>query len=65
MRIYVLYAKNYLSRPYKDEIKKRINSNSLPTTSSFRLKIKEAIHINWGKPELNKQVRHTVVSIAT
>ena len=32
-------------------------------TSSFRLKIKEAIHINWDKPELNKQMRHTVVSI--
>ena len=33
--------------------------------SSFRVKIKEAIHINWLKPALNKQVRHTAVSIWT
>ena len=32
--------------------------------SVFRLKIKEAIHINWTKPELNKQVKHMVVSIS-
>ena len=34
-------------------------------SSSFRLKIKEAIRINWLKPALNKQVRHTAVSIWT
>ena len=32
--------------------------------SAFRLKIKEAMHISWLKPELNKQVRHLAVSIS-
>ena len=32
--------------------------------SVFRLKIKEALHINWIKPQLNKQVKHLVVSIS-
>ena len=32
--------------------------------SVFRLKIKEALHINWIKPELNKQVKHLAVSIS-
>ena len=32
-------------------------------SSSFRLKIKEAFHITWLKPTLNKQVRHLAVSI--
>ena len=32
--------------------------------SAFRLKIKEAMHINWLKPELNKQVKHLAVSIS-
>ena len=32
--------------------------------SVFRLKIKEALHINWTKPELNKQVKHLAVSIS-
>ena len=31
--------------------------------SVFRLKIKEAMHISWLKPELNKQVRHLAVGI--
>ena len=32
-------------------------------TSSFRLKIKEAIHIKWLKPDLNKQVNHVSMTI--
>ena len=32
-------------------------------SSAFRLKIKEAFHISWLKPTLNKQVRHLAVSI--
>jgi len=32
-------------------------------SSPFRLKIKEAIHIGWEKPDLNRQVNHLVVSI--
>ena len=32
--------------------------------SAFRLKTKEAKHISWLKPELNKQVRHLVVNIS-
>ena len=27
-------------------------------SSPFRLKIKEALHINWLKPDLNKQKEH-------
>ena len=27
-------------------------------TNSFDLKIKEALHINWNKPDLNAQVNH-------
>ena len=27
-------------------------------TSEFQLKIKEAIHIKWRKPTLNKQIKH-------
>ena len=33
-------------------------------SSHFRLKIKEAMHIAWLKPELNKQVHHLAVSIS-
>ena len=32
--------------------------------SSYRLKIKEALHISWNKPDLNKQVKHYNVSIS-
>ena len=32
-------------------------------SSAFRLKIKEALHINWLKPTLNKQVKHLALSI--
>ena len=32
--------------------------------TSFRLKIKEAMHIGWVKPSLNQQVRHLAVSIS-
>ena len=30
----------------------------------FRLQIKEALHINWKKPELNKQVTHVGITIS-
>ena len=33
------------------------------TTSSYRLKLKEAMHITWEKPSLNKQVKHVSISI--
>ena len=32
--------------------------------SYFRLQIKEAMHINWKKPELNKQVKHVGITIS-
>ena len=32
-------------------------------SSNYELKIKEALHINWGKPELNAQVKHYNISI--
>ena len=32
-------------------------------TSSYRLKLKEAMHITWEKPSLNKQVKHVSISI--
>ena len=33
-------------------------------SSYFRLQIKEKMHINWKKPELNKQVKHVGISIS-
>ena len=30
----------------------------------FALKLKEALHIKWDEPDLNKQVRHEVINIA-
>ena len=30
----------------------------------FSLKLKEALHIKWDEPDLNKQVRHEVINIA-
>ena len=30
----------------------------------FGLKLKEALHIKWVEPDLNKQVRHEVINIA-
>ena len=33
-------------------------------SSSYRLKVKEAPHIRWNKPNLNKQVKHYNVSIS-
>lgn len=35
------------------------------TSSYFRLKIKEAMYINWKIPELNKQVNHVGITIFT
>ena len=33
-------------------------------SSPFRLKIKEALHINWLKPGLNKQKEHANITIS-
>ena len=33
-------------------------------SSSFRLKVKEALHINWMKPVLNKQKKHVSITIS-
>ena len=33
-------------------------------SSNFRLQIKEAMHINWEKPELNKQAKHVGITIS-
>ena len=32
-------------------------------TSSYKLKLKEAMHITWEKPSLNKHVKHVSISI--
>ena len=37
------------------------NNNS--TSDPFRLKLKEAMHITWTKPSLNKQYKHISISI--
>ena len=34
------------------------------TSSSFRLKLKEALHITWLKPNLNKQTEHVSITIS-
>ena len=33
-------------------------------SSYFRLQIKEAMYINWKKPEINKQVKHIGIAIS-
>ena len=33
-------------------------------SSYFRLQIEEAMHINWKKPELNKQITHVGITIS-
>ena len=33
-------------------------------SSYFRLQIKEAMHIDWKKSELNKQVKHVSITIS-
>ena len=33
-------------------------------SSYFRLQIKEAMYINWKKPELNKQVKHVGITVS-
>ena len=60
------------SHIYKD-LKTNRNSKELCDTecfeviesasSSYRLKLKEAIHITWEKPSLTKQVKHISISI--
>ena len=32
------------------------------TTNTFNLKVKEALHITWDKPDLNAQVNHLALS---
>ena len=31
-------------------------------SSKFRLKLKEAMHINWTKPSLNRKLKHLSIS---
>ena len=33
-------------------------------SSPFRLKVMEALHINWLKPDLNKQKEHVSITIS-
>ena len=33
-------------------------------SSYFRLQIKEAMHINWKNPEINKHVKHVGITIS-
>ena len=33
-------------------------------STPFRLKVKEALHINWLKPDLNKQKEHVNITIS-
>ena len=33
-------------------------------SSPFRLKVKEALHINWLNPDLNKQKEHVNITIS-
>ena len=33
------------------------------TTSSYRLKLKEAMHITGGKSSLKKHVKHVIISL--
>ena len=54
-------------------LKSNVNCKNLCDTSSFKIldsartdfqrKLKEAIHIEWRKPSLNKQVKHVILSI--
>ena len=32
--------------------------------TSFKLKIKEALHIPWDRPDLNKQIQHNTLSLS-
>ena len=41
---------------------REINNESPPTR--YQLKIKEALHISWQKPPLNKQVMHCNITIS-
>ena len=67
----------YLEKDKKSHIFKHVDENhhckSLSTpdcfqiidsaSSKFRLKLKEAMHITWTKPSLNRQLKHVSISI--
>ena len=53
-KILIAYVNNYTNDCLK------ILDNAC---SNYELKIKEAMHINWGEPELNAQVNHYNISI--
>ena len=67
----------HLEKDRKSHIFKHLNENhnckSLSTpdcfqiidsaSSKFRLKLKEAMHITWTKPSLNRQLKHVSISI--
>ena len=50
------------------ECQEKVNSECFEiidgASSYFRLQIKEAMHINWKKPELSKQVKHVGITIS-
>ena len=50
------------------QCQEKVNSDCIEiiarASSYFRLQIKEAMHINWKKPELNKQVKHVGITIS-
>ena len=35
------------------------------TNSKFHIKTKEALHINWGKPDLNAQQNHLTLTLSS
>ena len=58
----------YLHLQENPQCQEKVNSDCFEIidrgSSYFRLQIKEAMHINWKKPELNKQVKHVSITIS-
>ena len=58
----------YLHLQENPQCQEKVNSDCFEiidrASSYFRLQIKEAMHINWKKPELNKQVKHVGITIS-
>ena len=57
-------AKNNKRKTNKD--KKETSASALidKSNSKFDLKIKKALHINWGKPNLNAQQNHLALTLS-
>ena len=58
----------YLHLQENPQRQEKVNSDSFEIIdrnfSNFRLRIKEAMHINWKKPEFNKQVKQVGINIS-